>query len=965
MEELDKEQVFTFFRSNPEHPWHVQDVQKHLHIDDRNALRKLLVELADEGRLIRTRRRSFGLPHEMNLFIGKLQVTSGGYGFVIPDSGEGKDLFIPANKLAGAWDGDRVVARPNTTTGEDDRQSGEIVRILERGYAQVVGTLEYARGYAILRPDSPRLRERILLTPESVGKLEGGSRIVARMVWPEASGEKEPFGEVEEFLGAGDDPEVETKAVIVKYGLKADFDANTEAESKAVPPTVDGEMMAGRTDYRHNTTFTIDGEDAKDFDDALSLERLKGSGKDGLLRVGVHIADVSYYVAEGTSLDDEAQERATSVYLPGRTLPMLPETLSNGICSLVEGEPRLALSVFVDITRAGEVKGVRFRETVIESDARLTYEQVQSYSDGGRLPHGKRKLERDIKVLINLSQELRKQRIGAGSLDFDFTEAKVDVDEQGALHLTPVRSNTARQLIEEMMLLANRLVAEELDKRDVPALFRVHEDPSAEKVQALQKALARLGYTLDLEKARPQDLQRILREAAGKPEAQVVNTLLLRSLKQARYSSENLGHFGLAFENYLHFTSPIRRYPDLVVHRVMRALLQHRLSPTLKERLKTDFPKLAEQSSDRERRAENAERDLSRYYHARWAKEHVGEAFHGVVSGVTNFGVFVSLPNGVEGLMHVSHLDDDYYIYLEDALTLMGKHTRKRYRMGDRVEVKVFQANPTQRQIDLIPASMEMPEVEVEDKPVRQKPPRNLKAPSAFTAEEGADVSGNGRSKRGGKPATAGSKATGKAKTSAASSRGRSKGGGAVKDGAGEKEQGAKEQGAKSTAARTTASRSAGAKSSGSKGPDAKGASAKGTAARSTGARSTGAKGTGEKATSSRRSRRGGGKAAASGDEAGAARSEQPAAATLPEDAGAKPAAKRSRRRRSGKSTGTRPANALPENASRGGGSQPASAKQGGGRAPKVPSSRPGEPTVGGRPRRKRRRLVFGGTGKD
>ncbi len=717
MAELDKEQVFTFFRSNPEHPWHVQDVQKHLHIDDRNALRKLLGELADEGRLIRTRRRSFGLPQEMNLFIGKLQVTSGGYGFVIPDSGEGKDLFIPANKLAGAWDGDRVVARPNTTTGEDDRQSGEIVRILERGYAQVVGTLEYARGYAILRPDSPRLRERILLTPESVGKLEGGSRIVARMVWPESSGEKEPFGEVEEFLGAGDDPEVETKAVIVKYGLKAEFDADTEAESTAVPPTVDGEMMAGRTDYRHNPTFTIDGEDAKDFDDALSLERLKGSGKDGMLRVGVHIADVSYYVAEGTSLDDEAQERATSVYLPGRTLPMLPETLSNGICSLVEGEPRLALSVFVDITRAGEVKGVRFRETVIESDARLTYEQVQGYSDGGRLPHGKRKLERDIKVLINLSQELRKQRIGAGALDFDFTEAKVDVDEQGALHLTPVRSNTARQLIEEMMLLANRLVAEELDKRDVPALFRVHEDPSTEKVQALQKALARLGYTLDLEKARPQDLQRILREAAGKPEAQIVNTLLLRSLKQARYSSENLGHFGLAFENYLHFTSPIRRYPDLVVHRVMRALLQHRLSPTLKERLKTDFPKLAEQSSDRERRAESAERDLSRYYHARWAKDHVGEAFHGVVSGVTNFGVFVSLPNGVEGLMHVSHLDDDYYIYLEDALMLMGKHTRKRYRMGDRVEVKVFQANPTQRQIDLIPAAMEMPEVEVEDKP--------------------------------------------------------------------------------------------------------------------------------------------------------------------------------------------------------------------------------------------------------
>jgi ribonuclease R len=964
MAEFDKEQVFTFFQSNPERPWHVQDVQKRLHISDRNALRKLLSELADEGRLIRTRRRTFGLPQEMNLFIGKLQVTSGGYGFVIPDSGEGKDLFIPANKLGGAWDGDRVVARPDPMAAEGERQSGEIVRILERGYARVVGTLEYARGYAILRPDSPRLRERILLTPESVGKLEGGSRIVARMVWPEASGEKEPFGELEEFLGAGDDPDVETRAVIVKYGLKADFDADTNAEAEAVPPTVDGEMMAGRTDYRQVNTFTIDGEDAKDFDDALSLERLEGSGKDGLLRVGVHIADVSYYVAEGTSLDDEAQERATSVYLPGRTLPMLPETLSNGICSLVEGEPRLALSVYVDITRGGEVKGVRFRETVIRSDGRLTYEQVQGFSDGGRLPHGKRKLERDIKVLINLSQELRNQRIGAGALDFDFTEAKVDVDEQGALHLTPVRSNTARQLIEEMMLLANRLVAEELDKRDVPALFRVHEDPSTEKVQALQKALGRLGYTLDLEQARPQDLQRILREAAGKPEAQIVNTLLLRSLKQARYSSENLGHFGLAFENYLHFTSPIRRYPDLVVHRVMRALLQHRLSPTLKERLRTDFPKLAEQSSERERRAESAERDLTRYYHARWAKDHVGEPFHGVVSGVTNFGVFVSLPNGVEGLMHVSHLDDDYYIYLEDALMLMGKHTRKRYRLGDRVEVKVLLANPTQRQVDLIPASMEMPEVEVDEKPVQKKPPRTLKAPSALGAEEVAQepAGGNGRAAKAG--AMAGAKGGAKGTTT----RGRGKA--AAKEGA----KGAGKGSAKAAEAKPDEKGAAGAaasKAGATKGQPTKGQPTKGQptkgqptkgqptkAARGGGKRAAGsaAKGSakGPEAGATAKGGRGGAKAAG---QAASKPEAQPAAQVA--EAGAKPASKRSRRRRSGRGTA---AGASAETGAVRQGPKPAESKRA---APGRPTPKGTEKREGEQPsRRKRRRLVFGGTGK-
>jgi ribonuclease R len=489
--------------------------------------------------------------------------------------------------------------------------------------------------------------------------------------------------------------------------------------------------MAGRTDQRSVPTFTIDGEDAKDFDDALSVERIDGAkgGGRGMLRIGVHIADVSYYVAEGTSLDAEARERATSVYLPGKVLPMLPEQLSNGICSLVEGRPRLALSVFADVTREGEVKAVRFKETVVESDARLTYEQVQAFADGGRMPHGKRKLERDVKVLLNLADKLREDRLGAGALDFDFTEAKVDVDDEGALHLRPIRSNAARQLVEEMMLLANRLVAEELEKKDLPALFRVHEDPSEAKIEALQKALARLGYTLDIAHATPKDLQAILRAAAGKPEAQLVNTLLLRSLKQARYASENLGHFGLAFENYLHFTSPIRRYPDLVVHRVVRAMLQHRLSPTLKERMKSDFPDLAQHASDRERQAEKAERDLARYYHARWAKEHIGESFHGTISGVTNFGVFVALPNGIEGLMHVSHLEDDYYLFLEDSMMLMGKSSRKKYRMGDRVEVRVFQANPTARQIDLIPASMPMPETVPEEAPKRAKAPKRIKTP--------------------------------------------------------------------------------------------------------------------------------------------------------------------------------------------------------------------------------------------
>ena len=715
MSEVSGDQVLEFFQQHPERPWHVQDVQKRLAVEDRAALRQVLNELVDGGRLVRTRRRTYGLPEEMNLIRGKLQVTAGGYGFVMSEDREVKDLFVPAERLAGAWDGDIVLARPMPLRSDNGRTSGEVVRILERGHVQVVGTLEYAQGYAILRPDSVRLRERILLVPDSVAKLEAGVRIVGTMVWPEVSGEREPFAEVSEVLGDGDDPVVETRAVIVKYGLKDVFDPDTMAEAAAVPPSVDGDMLSGRTDIRSVPTFTIDGSDAKDFDDAISVERLSGRGKAQLVRVGVHIADVSYYVAEGTSLDREALERATSVYLPGRVLPMLPEQLSNGICSLVEGEARLALSCLVDLTREGEVKKVAFKETVIQSDARLTYEDVQGFAEGGRLPAGKLKLERDVKLLLDLSQTLRAERIGAGALDFDFTEAKVDVDERGDLHLTPVSSDAARQLVEEMMLLANRLVALEMRKRDLPTLYRVHEDPSVEKIQVLQKALNRLGYQVELADARPQDLQAVLKQAAGKPEAQLVSTLMLRSLKQARYSSENLGHYGLAFENYLHFTSPIRRYPDLVVHRVLRAMLQHRLAPTLKERMRNDFPKLAEHVSQRERLAEEAERDLTKYFHAVWARDHVGESFTATVSGVTNFGVFLALPNGVEGLMHVSHLGDDYYLFLEDQMMLMGKHTRTRYRMGDRVDVKILASNPVNRQIDLLPAHAELPEAEVEE----------------------------------------------------------------------------------------------------------------------------------------------------------------------------------------------------------------------------------------------------------
>ncbi len=694
--------VLTLFQKYPDKTWRLKDIQKQLKTSS-TELRLILDKLVDKGQIIRSRKHTYGLPKNYlkNLVEGYLQVTAQGYGFVLNEEG-GPDMLIPEENLMGAWDGDRVAARPFFVKG---RPKGEIVGVLKRKFTNMVGTLEYSRGYAILRPDEPRLRTRIKLLPNSVGDLEAGARVLVKLNWPEDTGEREVYGEVMETLGLSvEDNETETRAVIIKHGLKDSFDEETLAEAQALPSKVTEEMVVGRRDLRKVPTFTIDGMDAKDFDDALSLERVGGRGKKARYIVGVHIADVAHYVKEGSYLDEEAHKRTTSVYLPGRVLPMLPPELSNGICSLVEGEWRLSFSVMAELDSEAKVKSVSFQKTVIKSNARLTYEEVQNFFEGERLPLGKRRLEHDLKQLLVLSQTLRKERLDQGALDFDFTEAKISF-EDGEMQVMPIRSNNARQLIEEFMLLANRLVAKELAQKNIPGLFRVHEEPSEKKLQDLQKSLAKLGYTIDLKTYTPQTLQEIIRQAASKPERELVNTLLLRSLKQARYHADNLGHFGLAFEHYLHFTSPIRRYPDLVVHRILNLSLTGKLTEKLKKRYYGKLPELAEHVSTLERTAEEAERELTSYYQALWAKKQLGETFEGTISGVNSFGFFVVLPNGVEGLVPIASLNEEY-IYHENKLILQGKRSNKIYKMGQHLKVCIANANPTARQIDLIPLDL-------------------------------------------------------------------------------------------------------------------------------------------------------------------------------------------------------------------------------------------------------------------
>ncbi|MFC4426917.1 ribonuclease R [Deinococcus navajonensis] len=698
-------------------PVHVRDLERTFtrqminRLGDWRDLEALLETLVDSGAVIRTRRRTYGLPEAMSLVRGKFQASAAGFGFVVPDSG-GEDYYIPAEQTMEAWNGDivlvRMEGRGDTRDGRGPRrgQRGDgnpraaVVRIVQRAYSQLVGTLEFHHGHPILKPDDHRARHRILVLPEGLEGLEAGARVVTELFWPEHTGEDEVFGQVKRVLGAEDDPETETEAVIVKFGLRGEFPAEVIAQAEAIPAQIPEDALVGRLDLREFNIFTVDGRDAKDFDDAIHIQPTP----EGTFVVGVHIADVSHYVREGTPLDDEAYARATSVYLPGRVLPMLPEHLSNGVCSLVPYEDRLTMTAMVELSAEGEILDVKLAPSVINSKARLTYDEVQAYSEAtATLPDHARHLEGDLHLLLKITSKLRQKRLREGSLDFKMREVKVDVGPDGRMELIPIREETARGMIEDLMLLANKVVAHELLQREIPALFRIHEEPTLQRFQEVTNAIGRLGFSFPGGEPTPQAYQAVLKQVRGTPRESVVNTLLLRSMQQAKYAGENLGHFGLAFDEYLHFTSPIRRYPDLLVHRVLRGMLSGELKAGNREvaRLQGRLPAMGEHTSDRERTAAEAERDLTKYYQAKWAQEHLHETFAGNVSGVVASGLYVALENGVEGKLHISNLDDDYYVFIEDAQMLRGRSNGRTYRLGDPVTVTISAVNPLARMVDL------------------------------------------------------------------------------------------------------------------------------------------------------------------------------------------------------------------------------------------------------------------------
>lgn len=672
--------------------------------DRRTRFLELLDTLESDGVLVQTRTGRYGLPERMNLVVGTLDGHPGGFGFVVPDrEDQGPDIYVPAESLGGAMHGDRVIARPGRRKRPGAKNpEGEVIRILKRANHRVVGTLERKKHFGFVAPDERRLGHDIFVAKEDLQGAGNGDRVVVDILeWPQ--GRHGPTGRIVRTLGRVGDPEADTLAIIYKHDLRTDFPPEALRQGRAVPASVSPQDLAGRLDLRDRLVVTIDGEDARDFDDAVSVE--VGPSPGVRWRLGVHIADVDHYVTEGSPLDREARRRGCSTYLVGRVIPMLPEGLSNGICSLNPRVDRLTVSVSMDFDDQGKLIRYSIEPSVIRSAERMTYTNVHRLlagERGGDLK-GYEPLLESFRAMERLARRLQQRRTSRGSIDFDFPEARVILDRQG--RVTDLRREPrtiAHQIIEEFMLAANETVAGHCERLDVPALYRIHEEPDPEDLTELNRILALFGHKLRLSgKVRSMDVQAVLNAVRDRPEATLVGRLVLRTLKQARYSPRNTGHFGLAAPVYTHFTSPIRRYPDLVVHRILKALVSEG-EPDRKRsrRLTRALPNIARIASARERVSEEAERDSVDLRRAEYMSRHLEEVFAGKVSGVTSFGFFVELENTAEGLVHVSRLTDDYYIFDEKHYALVGERSRRAFRFGDEVRVRVVKVNPVEHSID-------------------------------------------------------------------------------------------------------------------------------------------------------------------------------------------------------------------------------------------------------------------------
>lgn len=667
--------------------------------EDRESFREVLQALLSEGRIQVTRQGKYVKP-DADKLMGTFISNAKGFGFVEVE-GRAEDLYVPEDKTGGAFHLDKV--QVTLMPGQrGKRQEAAVVRILERGTKQIVGTYDNAGNFGFVIPDNGKIGTDIFVPKERSKGAVTGHKVVVELT---SYGDEQhrPEGIVTEILGHVNDPGVDILSIVRGYGLPMEFGEKVMNQAGRVPEEVSEADRVGRMDLRNLQMVTIDGEDAKDLDDAVSLYMDDA----GLYHLGVHIADVTNYVQENSALDWEALERGTSVYLVDRVIPMLPHKLSNGICSLNQGVDRLALSCLMTINNKGEVTDYQIAETVICVDRRMSYTSVKKI-----LADRDEEEIREYETLVpmfemmgELAAILRKKRHKRGSIDFDFAESKIILDESGRpIDIKPYERNVATKIIEDFMLIANETVAQHFFWLELPFVYRTHEKPDPEKIMKLSAFIHNFGYHIKLtgEEIHPKEIQKLLDKIADTEEETLISRLTLRSMKQAKYTVDCTGHFGLACRYYCHFTSPIRRYPDLQIHRIIKEQLRGRLKENRIEHYEQKLPDVASHSSKMERRAEEAERETDKLKKAQYMEERIGEVYEGVISGITQWGIYVELPNTVEGLIHVSALSGDYFYYDESSYEMVGKDTGRTFKLGERITVQVKGVDMFMRTVDFV-----------------------------------------------------------------------------------------------------------------------------------------------------------------------------------------------------------------------------------------------------------------------